>query len=115
MEAEGTFLGQLIAIGFVFGIIAMVVWLAKDIAVASFNGLRIILNSKNNSDQRKQQALKGLGWLAWVLGALTGLYQHPAWMTLFIIAGALHLTVLFNARRLRSKQRFQQSLDWIRS
>lgn len=115
MEAEGVFLGQLVAIGFVFGLIVMLLWLAKDIATASFGGIRFILNSKNSSDQRKQEGLAALGWIAWVLGALTALYQHPAWMTLFILAGTLHLIAFLNYRRLRSKERFRKSLDWIRS
>ncbi|HET7713128.1 MAG TPA: hypothetical protein VFK94_01180 [Patescibacteria group bacterium] len=115
MEAEGVFLGQLIALGLVGSLIVMLTWLVKDIATASFEGIRFILNPKNSRDQRKQQALNGLGWLAWTLGALTALYQHPAWMTLFIIAGFLQLVALFNARRLRSKKRTREALEWIRS
>ncbi|HET7713733.1 MAG TPA: hypothetical protein VFK94_05690 [Patescibacteria group bacterium] len=115
MEAEGIFLGQLLALGFAGSLIVMLAWLAKDIAIASFRGLRFILNPKNSRDQRKQQALNDLGWLSWMLGVLTALYQHPAWLTLFLIAAALHLIALWNARRLRSEKEAQKALTWIRS
>lgn len=115
MDAEGEFLGQLIAIGFMFGFIVMGAWLAKDIAMAAVGGIRFILNPENGPDQRKQTGLTGLGWIAWALGALTALYQHPAWMTLFILAATLHLVALFNARRLRIKDRTRKTLEWIRS